>query len=89
MTSKFILIVRDNEIRKVVVRKPQAPCRELRAWIFRCASAAIDWHAKHYLFRFGGRWHVLDVDHPKPIRSFDVEHRAAAEMWLLHRTTRL
>lgn len=84
MASKFILVVKNGGITKATVRKPQAPRKDMIAWKSNAAGVALGLRAKHYAFRYKGRWHVLGVDHPTPIKSFpEGDYQAAAEMWLL------
>lgn len=89
MASKFILIVKDGGIVKRAIRKPQAPRKNLIAWLGIAAAEALQWKAKHYAFRHSGKWHVLGVDLPQPLKTFPAENQAAAEMWLVMRAGRV
>jgi len=84
MAGKFILIVKDGAIAMTKVSKPAAPRRNLLAWKSQCAGKALKHRVRRYAFRFGSEWHVLGVDYPVPIKSFPIECRAAAEMYLIH-----
>lgn len=81
MANKFIIILYDDKLVHRTLRKPQAP-RPLRRWIQEADKAALRWKRRWYIFRYGGVWHVRDVDREHPIKSFD--NQPAAEMFLLH-----
>lgn len=88
MANKFILIIQGSQVVRKDIRQPPSPRRTLRAWVERCRDTALANRVRHYIFRFGGKWHVFSVYDPGPIRSFASsggDGQAAAEMYLLHR----
>lgn len=83
MASRYIVLIKNGGINTCAVRRlPEKRARKtLVNWKASCASKAIDWGCRHYAARFKGRWHVMSVSHPEPLRAFDTEDAAA--MWLL------
>lgn len=85
MANKFIIILKDGQLTKKTVSKPEAP-RKLNKWVSAAMIVATNSSAGHFLFRFHGKWHVfvttIWLNHCYvPLKTFD--EQAAAEMYLL------
>lgn len=87
MANKFIIILHEGQLVKRTVRKPDAP-RNLKKWVRYAATEALSWKARHFVFRFHGKWHVFDalgdglpVAVERLLKTFD--EQTAAEMYLL------
>lgn len=85
MANKFIIILKDGQLTKKTVRKPDAP-RPLDKWLRAVSIAAQGWRAQHCVFRFHGKWHVIHTYAPSAprhcvLKVFD--EQTAAEMYLL------
>jgi len=87
MASKYIIVVKDGVIKQHSITPPQAPRKQLVAWLGRCVEAARRAGVDRYAFRHAERWYVyakLSSGVWAAARSFPTEDGAA--MWLLHRS---
>lgn len=86
MASQFVTIVKDGQLQRVSIRKPQAPRRTIGAWRD-CIAEAIGF-GRSFVFRRADKWHVCRISPMDSkihtVRTFQRHQREAAEMYLLH-----
>lgn len=83
MANKFIIILKGGQLTKKTVRQPPAP-RPLDKWLRTVSIATQGWRAQHCVFRYHGKWHVIQTystNHYHTLKTFD--NQAAAEMYML------